>query len=1668
MPGSLVGKNKRKYRILRRLARVLLGLLLLFIAIILFIRSPWGQDIIVNKVVRSITEKTHTKIDIDRLFITFSGNIYLEGLYMEDKSGDTLIYSRALEASISLYGAVFKNQITISSLTWEGLRAHISRKENSDTYNYSFLAEALVSSDTTTTTAQPYDISIGDVALQDFKMDFNDGQLGVQIKIDLGNLSLDTKEFNLTDMRFRVGEIVLNDTEVDYYQTKPFPVNDTSSVPLPYVAFDNFSIRNLRATYNSVPDSLLAKMRIGDFQLRMPQADLPGNSVDINQLSLKDSEFFLRTPLPGTAKGGNKKPSQPQPFTWPDYTITARNIDIRDTKFQYISGNNAVKKTGFNTSNMDIRNISLLIESAAYRPGEVALQLDSFSFRDSGGFRLGNMALYLAVDATEASVSGLSINTDQSTVSGSMNLQYPSLQTLMEKPGESYVELNFPDLEIDLGDLLYFQPQWSGNDYFEKAMTNKFTGSIMANGTLERMELPKMEIAWGKGTSLSAQGELRHITQPDSLFFDLTSIQAHSSREDLLKFVSEENAGVSLPATLKIKARVLGTPTAFSGEAQLVIPEGSAGIIASYNGKEEKYSGNLTLDTLQLGHLLKNGQFGKLSGNLEFSGGGTTLNVLDLQFSSAVTELEYRNYLFTGLVADGTVHNGKGDLGLHYKDSNLNLAARATVVLDSADSKIDLNMKLIGANLQELGITSENIKTGFSMNANFHGNPDAFGLKALLSDAVAVYDGKQYQLGQVDLQSNITTTNTEVAVKSEFLKAAFTSNTSPEGLTVALKQQFRNYFQKEAPELTKADSVKLHVDAVLRPTPALTEVFFREIENLDSVTVVADYDEASGKVAMEMHIPAANYAGIAIDSLNIVINGTQEELSFTAGLSNLVRDPIAVRRTMFKGTLNNKILRLDFEAMNDTERLMHVAADMVIEKDTISLHIDPQDFILNQVEWAVPENNLLRIADNHLGFRDMVLSRAHQQLEVSNTMPGINSEHIGIKFTDFRLQTFLSLLNPEEALAAGRVNGQFVVENPYGATGLLADFTIDSLKLLENPLGKLTLNATSKNKGAYDFNLTLKDPGVDIDLSGDYAAADTGAMLNLELGINKLEMHRIEAFSMDAIRESKGIISGKIAVSGTTAQPNYSGKLEFDQIDFKVASLNARFRLSEENLNIDTEGIYFDNFEIEDANSNTMRIDGSVFTKQLLNPGFDLTVVANEFLLLNSTEKDNELFYGIASIDTDAKVGGTLNAPVVEGKLKIRKVTDITYVVPESQLEVQERDGVVIFVNREDPDAILTESREAESPQILQDTRIKAFIEIADDSDFHIILDKRSGDNLQISGKAELNLDVVPNNQVSLSGRYELDSGHYETSLYNLVKRRFEINPGSSITWQGDPTDARLDITATYSLETSVAPLMSAVTSGQDASQSGKYRQVLPFIVYLNVDGHLLKPELSFALDMPENAQGIFGGTVYGRVQQLNSQEAELNKQVFSLLALNRFFPDSGSDGSGGGTAALARDNVNKVLSGELNAFSNRIFGKTGFELDFNLDSFTDYQGETPQDRTQLNINASKKLFDDRLIVTAGSAVDVEGNAQTSQEPTPLIGNVSLEYLLTENGRYRLKGFRKNEFQNIIDGQLIVTGVALIFNREFNRMSELFNPIKEVEATDKKTETPSDTEQQEE
>ena len=172
---------KRKHGWLRRALRVLLGILVFLLLIIIFIRSPWGQNIIVDKVVNYVSEKTNTRVEIEKLFITFDGDVQLNGLYLEDKKGDTLVFSESLEANVPLWKMIQGEAIGVDDLEWDGLRANIIRKDSITGYNFQFLIDAFASTDTTAiandTTSTPLNLVIGNLNFENFDIVFDDAVL---------------------------------------------------------------------------------------------------------------------------------------------------------------------------------------------------------------------------------------------------------------------------------------------------------------------------------------------------------------------------------------------------------------------------------------------------------------------------------------------------------------------------------------------------------------------------------------------------------------------------------------------------------------------------------------------------------------------------------------------------------------------------------------------------------------------------------------------------------------------------------------------------------------------------------------------------------------------------------------------------------------------------------------------------------------------------------------------------------------------------------------------------------------------------------------------------------------------------------------------------------------------------------------------------------------------------------------------------------------------------------------------------------------------------------------------------------------------------------------------------------------------------------------------------
>ncbi len=1475
-------------------------------------------------------------------------------------------------------------------------------------------------------------------------MVYNDKVTGIDSEFIIGDLSLSMDQTDLQAMIFTATSGTIKNSTVTIKQS-PIPFNpNAEETPLPFLAIEELEIENLDGTYEGVAFGIIVNYDIKELYAEVPKADLKSTDVEITELILKNSvvDVFSTTPKNEQAAEEVRKSTS----IFPDVNVIIDNATIVDTDITYRVDGALDAEGVFNPNNLTIDRINLDAKEIFIDNTGAGALVTHLNGTEGSGLKLKALNGNFKITNTTIEAQNFYAALNNNILGGRLDMNFPSFDALTAKPETAKIDLNLPKIQIDLKEVFKFQPDLRSNSYVQELSKRYISGSVNASGTLADISIPNLKIDWGASTSINANGSLKNITDVDNLYVNLPNVNASTVRKDVLRFVSEDSLGIKLPENIDLDATVRGSLTDIFAKAELKTSQGIATIDGRFKNEETiSFDATAQIKEYKLSELLQNDQIGALSVDINATGQGTSINTLDAKLDATITEFGFKDYAIEDLNIKADIINGSGTIASAYKDENLNATLDGTVVLDSVAPKASINLNVIGANLQALGLMRRDVRTGLKLKADFNGNATSYNVSGTINDGVIVYDNHTYLLGDLTARARVRPDTTSVKIQNKLIDLTLQSNADPARFVTAVQEHIQSYFYRDAilPD-TIANPVNISIRGKIRQAPILNEVFLVNVKDLDTITLNLDFKQAARKMSAFIEAPHINYSGNEIDSLSFRMETDKQDFNFNLGFNEINAGPIAIKKTELKGSQVNNELALEFTSYDDEEKLIHVASQITGSRERLRYHVLPEDLIFNRNKWETPSDNEMIITDQKLAFNDFRFFRNGQSTEITDKLPNIEKDHIAIDFQNFKLSEFLSYLNPDEKLATGRLNGDLVIEEPFGDLGLLADLFVENFSVMNVDMGRLEMDARSLSGDKYDFDLGISGGSVVLDLIGDYIASEDGADLNMELDLKELKMKALEGFSRGEIINGTGSMSGDFSLNGKLTALDYEGELRFKNATFTIAKLNAPFTLKNERLSIDNEGISMSAFTILDENGNSLIANGEIGTESFINPTFDVQVTANDFQALNATEEDNDFIYGKAVFDADVKLTGDLDIPVIDLRATVNSETDVTYVMPTATANIESREGIVIFVNRENPDAILTQTEEETGT--ITGFDVKALLKVTKEAKVKIIIDKETGDNFQVYGDGDFNYTMTPNGRMNLTGVYDIAGGAYEMNLYNLVNRRFELAPSSRVSWSGDPFDAKLDVRAIYKVETSASGLMAAASSNLAPSARDRYRQQLPFLVYLNVDGDLLSPKISFALDMPEDEQGSVGGEIYGRVQQINQQEGELNRQVFSLLVLNRFYPDSGSDGSGGGFASIARDNLNDALSDQLNVFSDKLLGDSGVELDFGLDSFTDYQGSTPQERTQLDIAAQKKLFDDRLIVRVGSSVDIQGES-TTDENTPLIGNVSLEYLLTEDGRYRLKGFRRNEFENVIDGQTLVSGISLIFTQEFNQFSELWDAI---------------------
>jgi hypothetical protein len=313
------------------------------------------------------------------------------------------------------------------------------------------------------------------------------------------------------------------------------------------------------------------------------------------------------------------------------------------------------------------------------------------------------------------------------------------------------------------------------------------------------------------------------------------------------------------------------------------------------------------------------------------------------------------------------------------------------------------------------------------------------------------------------------------------------------------------------------------------------------------------------------------------------------------------------------------------------------------------------------------------------------------------------------------------------------------------------------------------------------------------------------------------------------------------------------------------------------------------------------------------------------------------------------------------------------------------------------------------------------------------VVDELNGDNLKVKGNAQLNAGITPEGQPYILGLYELTQGSYNLT-FEILKRDFTIQKGSRLLWTGDPMKADVDITAVYPVTADLTPLQG---------KAAKYGKV-PLEVLLKMQGSLSNPQISFEVrpdpnKMPATTRNqIEEDGVFNNIKD----PVQMNKQVFSLLVLNKFIGEQSSDFfSSVNPEVIARQSVSKLLTDQLNLLASDLI--KGVKLNFDVNSTAVATASGSAGQTDLNVGLSKAFLNERLTVNVGRNFEIESGNRT-QKSTELVDNVNINYDLTRDGRYAVRAYRKNQYQTVLEGFIVETGVSFAIVLDYETFKEMF------------------------
>jgi hypothetical protein len=1652
---------------------VILGLLLL---LALIIQLPAVQNSLVDRISRSLSERTGTEISVDRIYLGFFNTFNLQGLYVEDLQQDTLLYDGQLGVDLNML-ALLRQSVEVNEIDIRKVKINLRRSPIDSTFNFQFLIDAFAGAPKPSPKEKKpssWSIALGRLKLSNTEFRLEDALSQYELNAYLGYLQIDVDEFDLAELALDLKQVQLANSSVSFTQfpkvskAKDNTESKAAAYPQPplLLSLDRLSLTDNQFAFSN--ESYLRQAEVLDFNhLNLQDLNLEARQISwqadslqaqIKQMSLEDHSGFKVNRFETKAFFG------------------AQQIRTRDLLLRTPQTNIQLDYTA------DYADFSAWAQNLAEGIRmQFTMDNSSIAFQDLNYFapaineikqiNTGLTRTILAkatASGTLADLNNIDLNL---SVANDLKLTVRGQAKHLTDPERLQYQLNLRDLSTSYEQLKNLTRGVNIPNGLDRLGKIRLLGRF--RGGLDSLRGNNIELRTSSTTYFAGDLSARHLPSNTPVAFQLDIKALQTEAADLAGFSKPP-----LPAELyrlgviNYSGQIKGDQYDITSIGTLVSDAGAvqtnARIQFNRDYSDAEYAGAVQLEDFQLGYMLQDSTIGNASLALEGEGSGLRADSLRAVLDGTIRSFVFRDYEYKDLAIDGLVQQNRFEGNARFNDPNLQFDFSGMINLRDSIPALQFQVQIDTLNLAPLKLGNLPYAFSGSLESDFTGMElQTLDGTARLSDCYISNDTSSYYTDLLSLVARPRSNGHQLRVQAPFMAFSIDGAYNPAQLPALLRNYLNNYFPVDNlfPAGDQPDSLAIEPNippdslpeqgfagrlTLNKPTP-LIRLFSPLLDQLDTATVIFDFSSAAKNLDLKLHSPHLMVAGQKMDSLLLSVRGEPQNLRLQLEAQQLyygMDRPLS--QLQLNSRLGNDSMTVQLSGLENSKRSTRTrlafGGNATEENDTYRFAFT-EDFFLNNQPWKINPANEFLYDNNALNIRQFSLTNQDQKIALRTEQVNTKDElaPLIISFNDFRVSEILKLLQLEELDYEGDINGFVTLKDYTSKLNYLADLQINNILLGERAVGNLNLSAAQDNprKPLIRLQTGLDGPEGKVNAAGTYAI--NNQYLDLGASFEALRVRLLDPFLFGLIRESSGKVNGDFKIAGKANAPKLEGSMDLDSVSTVFGISGVRYTIPKETLRFADGQIQFETAELLDRAGNRALLDGFLDISDFGDVGLGLDFRTDRFQVLNTNSEDEDLYYGTLFVGAEVTLRGSALNPIIDMRARTLAPSQLSVQPLSIEQAVASQQDYIIYGNPADYEAQdSTQSVDKVYQLDRNGIDLTMNMEVTPAAELQVIIDPATGDKLVCRGNAETTVRMTPDGRLDILGNYRITDGRYALNYQGILKKDFAIEPGSRLDFVGDPLDTRFDVTAIYSTQTPTFELIRNRLTDENSPEAIAAKRRKQVNVILTMAGNLDEPDIDFDIQIPEN--GSVTSATRQELQRIRENKTELNKQVFSLLLLNSFLSQS----SGGGDladagASVYLSSVSALLTKQLNRLADNYL--KGVDVNIGIDSYQSAYdlGDQGNTVTELNLGVSKQLFDERLSLKVGGNVNLNSENSSIVEGanfSSIAGDFVLEYKLTEAGNVRLRVFRRDNYDVLNQNNVPQTGVGISFSKSFGDVNK--------------------------